>query len=63
LQILRKGLQETVADPEFLAEAKKSKMVIGKVTGEDIEQSVQEILSITPAVKKKLMVLAPAQKG
>ena len=63
LQVLRKGLEETVADPEFLAEAKKSKMVIGKVTGEDIERSVDEILSITPVVKKKLMVLAPAQKG
>jgi len=63
LQVLRKGLEQTVADPEFLAEAKKSKMVIGKVTGEDIERSVDEILSITPVVKKKLMVLAPAQKG
>ena len=61
LQVLRKGLQETVADPEFLAEAKKSKMVIDKVTGEDIERSVEEILTITPAVKKKLMVLAPAK--
>jgi tripartite-type tricarboxylate transporter receptor subunit TctC len=63
LQVLRKGLEETVVDPEFLAEAKKSKMVIGKVTGEDIERSVDEILSITPAVKEKLMVLAPAKKG
>jgi hypothetical protein len=31
------------------------------VTGEDIERSVEEILTITPAVKKKLMVLAPAK--
>lgn len=62
LQLLRLGLQKTVADPEFLAEAKKSKLVIGKVTGEDIERSVEEILTITPAVKKKLMVLAPVKK-
>lgn len=61
LQLLRLGLQKTVADPEFLAEAKKSKLVIGKVTGEDIERSVEEILTITPAVKKKLMVLAPVK--
>jgi tripartite-type tricarboxylate transporter receptor subunit TctC len=61
LQTLRVGLQRTIADPEFLAEAKKSKLVIGKVTGEDIERSVEEILTITPAVKKKLMVLAPAK--
>ena len=61
LQALRLALQETVGDPEFLAEAKKSKLVIGKVTGEDIERSVDEILTITPAVKKKLMVIAPAK--
>ncbi|HXF76401.1 MAG TPA: tripartite tricarboxylate transporter substrate-binding protein [Methylomirabilota bacterium] len=61
LQVLRTALQQTVADPEFLAEAKKTKLVIGKVTGEDIERSVVEMLSITPAIKKKLMVLAPAK--
>jgi hypothetical protein len=61
LQALRLALQKTVADPEFLVEAKKSKLVIDKVTGEDIEQSVEEILTINPAVKKKLMVLAPAK--
>ncbi len=61
LQVLRTALQQTVADPEFLAEAKKTKLVIGKVTGEDIERSVEEMLSITPAIKKKLMVLAPAK--
>ena len=62
LEALRLALQETVADPEFLAEAKKSKLVIDKVTGADIERSVEEILTITPAIKKKLMVLAPTKK-
>jgi tripartite-type tricarboxylate transporter receptor subunit TctC len=61
LQTLRIALQKTVADPDFLAEAKKSKLVIDKVTGEDIERSVDEILTISPAVKKKLMVLAPSK--
>jgi tripartite-type tricarboxylate transporter receptor subunit TctC len=63
LQALRVGMQKTLTDPEFLAEAKKSKLVIDNVTGEDIERSVAEILTISPAVKKKLMVLAPAKKG
>lgn len=63
LQILRDGMRKTIEDPEFLAQAKKSKLVIGKVTGEDIEQSVDEILSITPAIKKKLMVLAPGKQN
>jgi len=63
LQTLRVALQKTVTDRDFLAEAQKSKLVIGKVTGEDIEQSVEEILTITPAIKKKLMVLAPTKKA
>ena len=57
LQALRLALQETVSDPEFLAEAKKSKLVIGKATGEDIERSVEEILTITPAVRKNSWLL------
>jgi tripartite-type tricarboxylate transporter receptor subunit TctC len=61
LQMLRLALQKTVADADFLTEAKKSKLVIGKVTGEDIERSVEEILTITPEVKKKLMVLSPGK--
>lgn len=63
LQTLRSALQKTVMDRDFLAEAQKSKLVIGKVTGEDIEESVEEILTITPAIKKKLMVLAPSKGG
>jgi tripartite-type tricarboxylate transporter receptor subunit TctC len=62
LQTLRTGLQKTLADPEFLADAKKSKMLIDNVTGEDIERSVNEMLSISPAVKKKLQFLVPQRK-
>jgi hypothetical protein len=59
---LRTGLQKTLTDPQFLAEARKSKLVIENVTGEDVEGSVKEILSISPSVKKKLAVLLPGQK-
>jgi tripartite-type tricarboxylate transporter receptor subunit TctC len=62
LQILRTGLQKTLTDPGFLAEAKKSKMLIDNVTGEDIERSVEEMLSISPSIKKKLQFLAPGKK-
>ncbi|MGE5304811.1 MAG: hypothetical protein ACM3TN_15985, partial [Alphaproteobacteria bacterium] len=62
LQTLRTALQKTLADPEFVAEARKSKMLIDNVTGEDIERSVSEILSISPAVKKKLQFLVPVKK-
>jgi tripartite-type tricarboxylate transporter receptor subunit TctC len=62
LEILRAALQKTVSDPEFLAEANKSKLVIGKVTGEDAEQAVEEILSISPAIKNKLQFLVTTKK-
>jgi hypothetical protein len=60
--VLRTALQKTLTDPQFVAEAKKSKLVIENVTGEDVEGSVKEILSISPKVKKKLAVLLPGQK-
>lgn len=62
LMTLRTGLQKTLTDSQFLAEARKSKLVIENVTGEDVEGSVKEILSISPSVKKKLAVLLPGQK-
>ena len=39
LEILRAAMQKTLADTNFLAEAKKSKMLIDNVTGSDIERS------------------------
>ncbi len=62
LQTLRTAMQKTLADPEFVAEANKSKMLINNVTGEEIDQLVDEILSIPPQVKNKLQFLAPAKK-
>jgi hypothetical protein len=50
LEILRTALHRTLTDPQFLAEAKKSKMLIAKVTGTEVAQSVNEILSIPAGV-------------
>lgn len=57
LAILRKGLAETLKDPELLAEAKKSKLVITPVSGEKTEDLVDEILSMPAAAKKSLAFL------
>ena len=62
LETLRTALQRTLTDREFLDEAKKSKMLIDNGTGKDVEQSVEEILSISPEVKKKLQFLVPGKK-
>ncbi len=63
IEILRAAMQKVLTDAEFLADAKKAKMLIDNVTGQDIEKSVNEILSITPGVKKTLMVLLPGKKA
>ena len=63
LQTLRTAMKKTLSDPEFLAEAKKTKLLIDNVTGEEVERTVEEILSISPAIKKKLQFLAPAKKA
>ena len=54
LQLLRKGFAETMKDPEFMAEAEKSKLDITYVSGEEIEKHVDKVLSITPKAKEML---------
>ncbi len=46
LSILRKAFKATLEDPKFLAEAKRSKLIINYVSGEEIEKFVDEILAM-----------------
>ena len=41
-------------DPEFFAEAKKSKFDVTYVSGEEIEKYVDDVLSVTPKAKELL---------
>ncbi len=63
LQILRKAYAETLKDPDFLAEAKKSKFAVSYTSGEQIEKYVDDILDITPKAKEGLMFLVRKSKG
>ena len=60
--MLGAGFQKTLTETEFLAQAQRSKLVIDNVTGEDMKGSVEAVLTISPAVEKKLMLLAPVKK-
>lgn len=62
VEILRRSFAETLKDPELLAEAKKSKLVITFVSGEKTEKLVNEILSMPSDVKRSLAFLV-RQKG
>ena len=54
VQILRKAFQDTLRDPEFVAETKKSKLEIDPLTGEEVGKVVAELFSLKPAVVSKL---------
>jgi tripartite-type tricarboxylate transporter receptor subunit TctC len=62
LQLLRKAFADTMKDPEFLAEAKKSKFDTTYVSGEEIEKYTKEILAMGPQTKEKLQFLMPQRK-
>jgi len=57
LETLRKAFAETLRDSEFLADAKKSKLFIEAVPGEDIDGYVKQIYSMSDKVKKNLSFL------
>ena len=53
-QLLRKALMDTMKDPEFLAEAKKAKLDIEPLSGEELERIVSRIFKLEPELVEKL---------
>jgi tripartite-type tricarboxylate transporter receptor subunit TctC len=53
VQLLRMAFQQTMKDPEFLAEAKRSKLDIEPVTGETLEKIINGFFQTDPAVIAK----------
>jgi tripartite-type tricarboxylate transporter receptor subunit TctC len=63
VEILRKAFKDTFEDPEFLAEAKKSKLQLQYVGAEEINGLVKEILEISPKAKQGLQFLIKKPKS
>ena len=59
---LRKAFEATLKDPQFLAEAKKSKLIITYVSGKRVEKYVDQILAISPEAKEALQFLVKKPK-
>jgi hypothetical protein len=57
VELLRKSFTETLKDPEFLSDAKKSKLDIDPLTGEELESTVAGLLKMSPATLAKLKEL------
>lgn len=54
VQLLRKAFQATMKDPEFLADARKSKLDIDPVSAEELEQTVAGLFKLNPSLVTKL---------
>jgi tripartite-type tricarboxylate transporter receptor subunit TctC len=61
VEILRKAFKATLEDPEFKAEAHKSKLVMEYVPADEINDLVKEILDISPKAKEGLQFLVRKQ--
>lgn len=62
LATLRKAFAATVKDKGFLADAKRSKLAINSVTGEQVEQHVDAIFAMSPEVREGLGFLVRKKK-
>jgi tripartite-type tricarboxylate transporter receptor subunit TctC len=63
LLLLRKAFADTMKDPEFIAEAKKSKFDATYVSGEEVEKYVSNVLAVTPKAKELLSFLMAKPKN
>ncbi len=54
VDILTKAFQETMKDPEFLAEVDKMQMTLDPTTGQDMAAAVANSAKIDAATKAKL---------
>jgi tripartite-type tricarboxylate transporter receptor subunit TctC len=54
VQLLRKAFLETLNDPSFVAEAKKSTLEIDPVSGEELEKLIDGVFKLEPALVSKL---------
>jgi hypothetical protein len=51
---MRNAFTHTLKDPEFLSDAKKAKLDIDSLTGEELEATVVSLLKMSPATLAKL---------
>lgn len=55
----RRAYAATLKDPAFLADAKKSKLNVVYVSGEEAEKHTGTILSMSPETKERLKWMLP----
>jgi tripartite-type tricarboxylate transporter receptor subunit TctC len=54
VEIVRRAFADTMKDAEFIADAKKSKLGVDPMTGDELEKTVSGLFKIAPGVVSKL---------
>ena len=54
VQLLRKAFDATLKDPEFVADAKKSRLNVDPIAAEDLEKDISGLFKLDPALVTKL---------
>jgi tripartite-type tricarboxylate transporter receptor subunit TctC len=54
VEALRRAFDATMKDPEFLAEADRTKLTVGPLAGEDLQKLVAEVSGLTPELTEKV---------
>jgi hypothetical protein len=54
LTALRRAFDATMKDPEFLAEAKKTKLTVGPLNGESLQKLVTTVSNLSPEMLAKV---------
>jgi tripartite-type tricarboxylate transporter receptor subunit TctC len=60
LAALRHAFDETMKDPEFLAEAQRIRLGVTPMTGEELQKLVAQVSSLSPALLEKVRAAYPA---
>lgn len=62
VQALRNAFDATMKDPEFLAEAARTNLTIGPLSGEELQKLVAEVASLSPEMIEKVKAAYEAKK-
>jgi tripartite-type tricarboxylate transporter receptor subunit TctC len=54
VQALRRAFDATVKDPEFLADAERTKLTVGPLAGENLQKLVAEVTNVSPELLEKV---------
>jgi tripartite-type tricarboxylate transporter receptor subunit TctC len=59
VEALRKAFDATLADPDFIAEAKKTRMEIGPMDGVTVQRLIEDVQSASAELRAKVRALMP----